>query len=204
MNGDATSTALQALLALVATDRERRCAQALAPAEAEARSTFRRAAHALRREHREALSRQRAEHEARLAKARARVATAEHARQLRRVAMIADEAWPLLASALTDRWRKPPARRRWIASATNAALARLPARGWIVRHPPDLPERERVAMVADLAKRGITEVRCDSAEEIGAGIEIRAGETRLDATVDGLTSDRQAIVGRLIHLWTSA
>jgi len=202
--GETTAKALAELLALVEADRQRRCRAALAPAEAAARARFAQQAHVLRREHREALARQRAEREARLARARARVATAEHARQLRRAAMIVEEAWPLLQAALLERWRRPQSRRRWISSALALALARLPARGWIVRHPVDLPEPECSSMLAELAERGIAEVRCEKVQGIAAGLEIRVGEARLDATVGGLMADRQAILGRLVHEWASA
>lgn len=202
--GGSTPRALAALLALVEADRERRCRALLEPAEAAARATFMRQAHALRRAHREALARQDVERGVRLARARARVAAAEHARALRRAAMIADEAWPLLQAALLDRWRQPQSRQRWISSVLAVALARLPARDWLVRHPLDLPQAERESMRADLARGGIAELRCEAVESIDAGIEIRAGEARLDATVAGLTRDRQAVLGRLLHLWASA
>ncbi len=205
MSGGAPiAKALAELLALVGEDREHRCRAALAPAEAAARADFARGAHALRREQREALARQRTEREARLARARARVATAEHARQLRRAAMIADEAWPLLQAALLARWRQPQSRRRWIAEAIAVALASLPARDWLLRHPSDLSRQECESMRADLAQRGITGLRCEAVADIAAGIEIRAGPARLDATVGGLTADRPAILGRLLQLWASA
>lgn len=196
-----TASALAALLAVVAADREARCREILAPAEAAAAALFATAVVSTRRGLRRALVGERGALQARLDVACAQRDTALRQRRQRLAQVAVDEGWALLAPALCRRWQEPQRRQRWIAAALAVARARLPPGGWCIRHPPGLAPAEAAAMLRELAAQGLADVRCEAAANIVAGIEICAGEARLDATAAGLLADRAAVAGRLLYFW---
>lgn len=198
---DDTAAALASLLAVVAADREARCREILAPAEAQAAARLAEAQAAARRGLRRALVEERRRLHMDLVAARARRDAAQRARRQRLALAAADEGWALLEPALVRRWRAPETRRRWIAAALAEARRRLPPGGWRLRHGPGLTPEEVAALLRQLAAQGIADARCELDEGIAAGIEVRAGDACLDATVAGLLADRAAVVGRLLHWW---
>lgn len=201
---DATERAREALLALIAADREARCRAILAPAEEAAAARVAAALRAARDALRRGLASERAAMRAQLDAARAQRDAAVRERHQRIVRAVVAEGWPLLAAALGRRWEAPRSRQRWIAAALDAACARLPPRDWCIRHPPGVSAAEADAMGRRLAARGIAGVRCEAAAEIAAGLEIRVGTACLDATVAGLLADRAAVAGRLVQRWEEA
>ena len=104
-----------------------------------------------------------------------------------------------LEKELRRRWSQAGSRRSWIEATLVRALSRLPPGPWTVRHPPDWPETERAEFHRDLSSRGDRKpVEFQSDESILAGIEISSGRTSLDATVQGLLADTQAVEAELL------
>ena len=108
--------------------------------------------------------------------------------------------WPGLRSALLRRWRHPPARRHWVARYVGEAKQRFPDRQWLVRHPPDWPREERAWLAGELCRGLEPPPLLESEPVLEAGIVIVAGDVRLDASIDGLLSDRLRLQARLLAL----
>lgn len=198
---DAIARARDGLLAVIAADRDARCRAILAPAEEAAAARVAEALREARAALRRGLASERSSMRAQLDSVRAQRDAAVRERHQRIVLAVVAEGWPLLAAALGRRWEAPDRRQQWIAAALDAARAKLPPGDWCIRHPPGLSAAEIEAMRGRLAAQGIAEVRCEAAEEIDAGFEIRVGTACLDATAAGLLADRAEVGGRLVQLW---
>jgi hypothetical protein len=109
------------------------------------------------------------------------------------------EAWVRLEAALVARWQSGPTRARWVQHHLERAIAALPALGWEIAHPVSWAAEEREDAVRWLAAHGASGVRTVADASITAGVRIRAGHNLMDATLEGLLADRDAIEGRLLH-----
>jgi hypothetical protein len=191
-----------ALLALVEQYRAARCAQLLAPAQAQAdailrgaRGDARRRVHTTVTEERRRLARD-------VTAAQARLATERRVLAQRRAKLLLGAGWSALRAALQARWSDPAARRTWIASHLNRALSALPHGGdvcWRVLVPAGLPRDERAALLAGLSASGVTRATCDEDPSVDAGLRVVAGANVLDASLDGLLADRATLEGRLLQ-----
>jgi hypothetical protein len=181
--------AAQALLDLVAADRERKCAAVLDDARARA-STLLAQAHAdARARMRATFAEERERMTARVAGAQAMLATKQRLAEQRRAAALLAAGWQRLPDALLEVWHDPAARRAWVERIAADAHARLPAGAWQVVHAPDWPAAEREAFVAALAGKGAAaELVADPGAR--AGLKIAASGNVLDGTLSGLTADR--------------
>lgn len=193
------ATALHDLLEVVANDRQERCQEILGRADADAGELLASARADARRRLRAAAQAERARGRQLLADAQARLQAAERQRNQRLAALAVGEGMSLLDAALQARWRNAAARRRWLALASERAAACLARHDWLLRHPEDLADHERDWLLAQVAALGVPGARCEATADIAAGIEIRAGDTCLDATAAGLLADRPAVEGRLLH-----
>lgn len=191
--------ALHDLLAVVASDQQARCQAILDQADTEAATLLASARCDARRRLRAAGQAERRRGQQLVAAAGARLQTAERQRRQRLAVRALSDGMSLLDAALQARWQDGEARRHWLALATERAAACLVPRDWLLRHPPDLPAPERDQLLAQVAALGVPGARCEATAEIVAGIEIRAGEARVDATPVGLLADRPAVEGRLLH-----
>jgi len=113
-------------------------------------------------------------------------------------ARLIDAALAALPAALEARWRDPAARRSWCEHAIGVAAARLVARDWTIALVGDLSAAERAALEAAVAATGARATYTTSGAR--AGLAISAGPSRVDATIDGLVADRDAIAARLLAL----
>lgn len=188
----------KALLALVQADRERRCAEILAQARERAAQQRAQAAARARARMRTAFAEERARVSERLASARARLATQERLARQSRASELLALGWQALPAALAARWREPAARRRWSANIAGRALALLPAGEWRIAHAPQWPDDERDALAARLRDAGVG-VQFVQDASLSAGLRIAAGGNLLDAGVDGLLADREAIAASLLR-----
>lgn len=195
------ASATAGLLAVIAADREARCRALMEPAELAAAATLATAVAATRRALRQALVGERARLRAQRQTARAQLAAAERQRCQRQAQAVVDEGLALLLPALCRRWEEPSCRERWVAAALAAALARLPPRGWCLRHPPGLSPAEAAQMLRQLAAAGVAEARCEADPNLAAGIAIGAGDATIDASAEGLLAERAAVAGRLLYFW---
>jgi hypothetical protein len=188
-----------ALLALIESQWSARCAELQAQARAEAQALLRRAHREARERVRRALdeAQRRAQRELALAQARARARERLH--EQRRQAAQLRAAWQRLPAALQARWQDSAARARWTEALAARARALLPQRAWRVAHPADWSarERERFAQLVAGALESPPQFAADP--QIRAGLRIAAGSTVIDATLAGLTSEREALEARLLH-----
>lgn len=187
----------QALLDLVAAERERRCTAELDAARARARSLLRDASTEARRRLREAAAAERARLADSLAAAQARLDTARRAHQRRRAVALLTAGWARLPGALRSLWQQPALRAAWTRHLAEAARRTLPSGGWRIEHPPGW----------DAAARQVFAASCEGeiafAEDAGldAGLRISRGGNRVDDSLQALLADRREIEAQLLaHL----
>ena len=113
-------------------------------------------------------------------------------------AQLIEAALAALPAALEARWRDPAARLSWCERAIELAAARLVARDWTIAFAGEPGVAERAALDARVASAGARATFVPGAAR--AGLVISAAASRVDATVDGLTGDREAIAARLLAL----
>ena len=189
----------QALLELVESDRARQCDAIVAEARAHA-STLLAQAHAEARARvRQAFKEERARSAARIAAARAALATRQRLDRQQRASALVATGLARLIEELLRRWREPATRRVWcdaIAADASSVLTREP---WDVAHPADWPEVEQSAFASRVAAEVGTSPRLRADPRIRAGLRIAAGGNVVDGTLDGLLADREEIGARLLH-----
>lgn len=189
----------EGLLKLVADYREQECRRILGEAEARA-SALRRQAFARQRvELHQRIIAERSRAQSLIQAAEAERATRARRRSEQRDAALVTAAWPLLRQALQSRWEAPDSRQRWVTLAFAEAQHRLPAGGWLVRHPRSWPEADRTAIERQLEAQG-EPARFFADDDIAAGVIIVAGGAELDMTLDGLLRDRARLEARIIAL----
>jgi len=188
-----------ALLASVELYRDERCAALLEPAVAQARAIVKAALGDARRrvataidEERKRLRRDVGAVESSLATERRLLAQQHAVRQLGR-------AWAALRAALAARWAASDTRGRWTATHLERAQECLAHdREWRIRHHAAWTEDERSGAADQLQSLGIRVVFEHDAA-IAAGFVVTCGHNVLDASLDGLVSDRSALEGRLLQ-----
>jgi len=192
--------ALSTLLDVVARDSETRCAEILDAARAEAQARGATAMREQRQRLRAALNAERAGAAARIAAARAQLEAERRRAAQRRAWLAVAEAEALLPAALHAVWIDPPRRRQWLEQALLRAAQCLLREAWRIRHAPDLGADDKAWLQQRLGELGVAGASFEVDAGIGAGIEIRAGAARLEATPEGLLDDRAWVYGRLLHL----
>lgn len=195
---DPTADRVQQLLAVVERARDKHCAEVMERAQTEARQLLKHALqkarvrlhheiHQSREQFRRHLVLEQAGKEARLRQARQRADR-----------VLLEQSWQPLRDALIRRWRVSAGRRAWVDAVIDQALGRLVARDWQIEHPSDWPEQERQVVKERL--RGVlgSEPVCVAESSLPAGIRVRAGDTLVDGSCDGLLHDRSDIEARLL------
>ncbi len=191
----------QALLAVVEAYRSAECERLRTEAEKEAAGLLLEARREARRRVHRAAQRERERAAVRIRTARAELDTRRREHQQRLGWALLEVALGQLEQALLERWGQADTRRLWIEVALEWALARLPAGPWTVRHPPGWPEAERTAFHRALASKSRDRgVGFQPDEAVRAGLIISSDRTSLDASVQGLFADRQAIEAELLAL----
>jgi hypothetical protein len=107
-------------------------------------------------------------------------------------------AWPRLQAALKARWDDADGRSVWVATVVQQAQARLPDVAWTIRHPPDWPRSEWLALAQRLAVEQAQPVRFVADGALTAGLVIESEGASLDASLGGLLSDRRRLEARLL------
>ncbi len=187
-----------ALLDLVEKYREARSAEILDPAREQSRALLRTARSEARRRVRTAVGEARQRLAAELGAARARLATERRLAEQQHAAQVLQQAWHALYKALRERWRDETTRRLWCEAHLARALETLSRERWHIDCAGDLSPNEREAIAQRLRKAGVAEVTWQPRDDIAGGLRIRAGNNLIDATIDGLLSDRAALEGRLL------
>ena len=107
-------------------------------------------------------------------------------------------AWPQLAAAIERRWHDPHARADWIAAQLAMASARLPAPGWVVRHPASAGQADAAALRAALRGAGVAAATLLADAALPAGLVIEVGGARLDSTPAALLAQRPQVEAALL------
>jgi len=192
----APQDARDALLALIAEYRDRRCGELREAAEQEARALLAEAHRVARGRVHEALEQARGEANHRLAAAEAAFDTREREQLLALAAHTLRRAWPRLQAALRNRWLDAGARRDWIQAALDDALRLLPGREWQIMHPADWDRDEAAAWLQTHPEVRVSDWRATN--DCAAGLRICAASACLDASLEGLLADRAVIESRLL------
>ena len=188
-----------ALLRLVDEDRTRRCAEILAAAESQAAELRRKAHREARERVRAALTeaRERAQHQ--IAAATAQLQTRQRLAQQDCATRILDAALAALPGALIARWQQPMARRQWLDFAMQQAAQLLPRAQWRIEYAAGLAPGD-IGSVSAWAES--TEWYEDAS--LGAGVRIHSNGNCIDASLQGLRADRDALAARLLQAWEAA
>jgi len=195
----------QALLAVVEAYRSAECMRLRAEAEKEAAGLLLEARREARRRVRRAAQRERERSAVRIRTAQAELDTRRREHQQRLGWALLEVALGKLEQALLERWGQADTRRLWIKVTLERALTRLPSGPWVVRHPLGWPEAERIAFNHALASNSQDQgVDFKADEAVRAGLIVSSGRTSLDASVQGLFADREAIEAELLALMADA
>lgn len=111
------------------------------------------------------------------------------------------EALPLVAAELQERWRDAGPRRSWCEMAIGEAAARLPAVPWTVEHPRAWSGEDTAWLEQVFAAHGLPAAALQEDAAIAAGLRVRLGSACLDATIEGLMANIRAVEGRLLAVW---
>ena len=193
-----------ALLALVEADRERQCAQIMAPAQAQAESLGSHARAEALTQLRNAFAQQRSRRHDALAAAQAKLATQRRLNKQQRNASLLQQAWARLPDELLAAWIQPDSRVAWVAKVVATARAHLPPGDWGIVHAPDWPvdEQQTTASSVTASAVGAPWLKADAA--IRAGIKIVSGGNVIDGTLTGLLTDRGEFESQLLRLLEAA
>lgn len=183
---------LAALLARVQENRESRCRELLRQAREDAEAMVGEAFRRNRAELHRAIQQERDRMEERLRSRRAQLETQRRLHRHRQVNELLEQGFERLEETLRQRWREKEARAQWIAAALAQAREFLNAGHWVLEHPPGWDPDE-----APDPPEGVTlEARAD--DELRAGLRIRAGNARVDATPAGLLRDSERVKSWLL------
>jgi F0F1-type ATP synthase membrane subunit b/b' len=173
-------------------------------AEEEAAGITEAAKRAARERLRTAVRAMRTERRVRLDKAHARLQAARRSsRQALQAAMI-EGAMTELTSALERRWQNHADRHGWCLSLIDEAQDRLEQGRWKVEHPTEWDTGTEESLVGMLKNASGALPAFEADPQIEAGIRIRAGNSCLDGTIDGLLARRTRIKAALLALFDEA
>jgi hypothetical protein len=190
----------QSLLALVQSDRDRRCDAIRENARTRVEALLREARDEARLRMRAAFGQERERNAVRVAAAAANLQTRQRLAEQQRAALLLAAGLQTLPGVLHARWRDPACRRAWVAHAIDAARGALPPRGWQIAHPMDWPAEERAELASDLASVLAAAPAFVAEPTLQAGLRIDAAGNVVDATDDGLLADQADIGAQLLDL----
>jgi len=191
------SAQAEVLVREIAQQTKEECGALTTTAEREARAVVADAHASARRRMHEAIVELRREAARRLARARAAAETTARQRTQRRATETIARAWPLLLEALAAQWRDAAGRRAWCDGVARVVRDRITAGMLTIEHPADWPVEEQRDLRSALG-RDSDAVAFTACGDLTAGIRVKAGQATLDATLDGLLADREAITALLL------
>jgi hypothetical protein len=199
--GSILEAQVNALEELVESSREDHCRRLLEDAKRGVKETVKRAHQENRARMRTAIEEQRKLMEETLAATRARLATRARQQQQKLDKEQLDAAWSRLRDVLLERWQDSARRQRWILGLVEEALARLPAEPWTIEHPRDFDPAELSSMNKRIREHcGGEQADFATADDLRAGLRVRAGGACVDGTLSGLFIDRNRVEAELLAL----
>jgi hypothetical protein len=192
---------VRSLLEALERDRIQRCANEVSAAQTRAAKMLRTARAEARRRVRDAASAERARISAALQRERAALDTRRRKEEQTAMQAVVSRAWELLPAALVKRWRTVDARLSWCETAIERAARHLRANPWTLElaEGPDAAEHMRLLHAA--RERCAGEHRIEIHPALPAGLRIRAEGALLDASLEGLLTDRGAIEAQIMAQW---
>lgn len=190
----------RALLRLVQDYRDQECRRILEAARHEAAGILRHSYGAGRAHLHERIVAERNRARARILAARADQATRVRFADERRKFELLASAWPLVRERLLAQWQRPEPRRLWVRTYLRRALELLPEGHWRVRHAPEWSDAERAGVLAELPEVAAQDARFKRDAGIEAGLVVSSRGALLDASLQGLLSDREGLEARLLAL----
>jgi hypothetical protein len=103
-----------------------------------------------------------------------------------------------LPHALRQRWADPTARRAWCEAAVLGAAGVLGPGGWRVEHAAGLAAEEVARVATMAAARGSADCVLAESQDLGAGLRVLRSGASYDATVAGLTAQREQLEAALL------
>ena len=188
----------QALLDLVDEYRRTQVDAILEAAREQAADLLAQARAEARQQVRDLFAEERERAAATVAAAQARLQTQRRLHQQRQASAWLALAWRRLPQALRERWNDPAGRRPWVEMALARAGEVLHPGHWQFVFAPDWPADERQALAQRLAAGSGISADFSADEGLEAGLRIVAGANVVDATLAGLTADRNEIGARLL------
>ncbi len=196
--GSVLEAQMQTLLTLVEQHQRSRCEQVLATARAKRSEIIGQAHHDGRRRMHEAIDTERRNAREKLEATRAQLQTRARQQQHKSALLLLHRGWELLGEAVLLRWKSPPQRRQWVCALLQQAMALLPARQWIIEHPPGWDHGECAELLPPVCEHCGSEPQLRANEQLHAGLRICADGACLDGTLAGLLADREAIEAQLL------
>lgn len=190
----------QRLIHMLEQYRDEECLRLLDQARAEAASLLKNTHRRARRQLHLRAESERARARSRIAAARAELETRRRRHRQDLSSALLRAAHQRLSDKLAERWADPQARSRWIRSAVTQARAILPSGRWTVRHPTCFRAQDNNTLIVALNGDAPQAAALLAEPAIDAGLIIESGDVSLDASLEGLLSDRASIDARLLGL----
>lgn len=148
-----------------------------------------------------AITEERQRRETALLESRHRIETAGRRRVQEQYRKFLHDAEPLFRAELEERWRVEESRRSWCEMLLGEAADRLPGDRWTIEHPVDWSRSDAQWLEQAFAARELPKPEFVEGADIVAGLRVRLGAACLDATLDGLMANRDAVEAHLLAAW---
>ena len=194
---------LQVRSVLEALDAQQdvRCREIESAAARKAKQLLNETRHRMRERVHRAVTEERQRRETALLEARHRIETSRRRRVQAHYRDFLQHAMPLLQAELEQRWHDTETRRSWCEMLLGEAADRLPEERWTIEHPEDWSGGDTQWLAQAFAARDLPKPAFVADAEIAAGLRVRLGPACLDATLDGLLANRDAVGARLLAAW---
>lgn len=187
---------LQRLLEYIHDERDKRCAQIIEDAEAEANAITKDARRLARHQVHDAIAAERLHRNREIERTRAEVRTRLRRTWFRLIRRELDQAWPLLVEATVRHWNASASNRRaWLSATLETATHALGPGLWHVEHPQNWPMSEGAPIFKALRDQyELLEIHCRPSAQL-AGFRVSCSDVSVSTTVDGLLSPKSRIEG---------
>ena len=192
---------VQSVLEALGTQQDSRCREIESAAARKAEQLLNETRHRMRERVHRAVTEERQRRETALLESRHRIETARRRRVQARYRDFLQDAMPLLQAELEQCWQDTETRQSWCEMLLGEAADRLPGERWTIEHPEDWSGSETQWLARAFAARDLPKPAFVADAEIAAGLRVRLGSACLDATLEGLLADRDAVEARLLAAW---
>jgi len=184
---------VNALLGLVTQRREQRTRDIRSQSDAQVEEILRAARAEARESLHQAVGRERARMSQGLRQAQARAELETRQRAQRETLTLLQHMWQRIGATLEARWREKQGRGVWLAAALQDAAQLLGGRAWRIEHPAGLALEERQRALTQAGAGGDQDVEWHPEPQLRVGLRVRTSGACLDATIEGLLVDREAV-----------